>query len=127
MRRTLSPIIVLVASLGLASCSSPNTASADGDDQNVLTAENIREFAATNGGATALDLVRRHRSFWLRVPATPTVYQGTVVLGGPEALDRLGLSQVQRLEFLDPRVARNRYGVQNHPVGGGGAILVTLG
>ncbi len=131
MRRYRTALLALAATFSLAACSAPSETAAEERDDDALTSEDIAAFAATNGGATAYDLVNQRRRFWLTTRRagdsdTPVVYNGPNRLGTAEALRRIDLAQIERIEYLNPRVARNRYGVGNHPIGAGGAILVSL-
>lgn len=131
MRRALALLPLLV----LAACSASGGAS-DGDasvggDPNLLTQFEIEAFAETGAGQTAYDLVVQRRRQWLTSRAlgnddgqTLSVYDGPNRLGDADALRRLDLAAVGRLEYLEPRIARNRYGVMA-PVARG-AIVVTF-
>jgi hypothetical protein len=80
---------------------------------------------------TAYEAVHRHRPQWLRTRSSPTptnpnispamVYLDGVRLGDVFELRQIGAQVVERMEYLTPSEATNRFGT-NHT---GGAILVT--
>lgn len=93
----------------------------------VLTAEEIAEAPVT----TAYEAVSRYRPQWLRTrssptptnpnPSPPVVYLDGVRLGGLSELERISAGVVERMEYLYPNDATNRFGTGHT----GGAILVT--
>ena len=132
MRRHRTVLFALATALSVTACSAPSGTAAGEGSENVLTSADIAAFAATDAGATAYDLVNQRRRLWLVTRGAegsvqaPSVYDGANRLGDADALRRINLAQLEQIEYLDPRVARNRYGVQNHPVGSGGAIIVSF-
>ncbi len=93
----------------------------------VLTADEIGE-AAVN---TAYEAVQLTRPRWLTrrssptmgnpAPTPPVVYLDGIRIGDISELERLRAEVVERMEYLSPSDATNRFGT-NHT---GGAILVT--
>ena len=92
----------------------------------IITAEEI----AGTSAITAADAIRQLRPQWLNMRGAPSTSSPT---GEPAViyvdrmredsgtLQRLRASDIQRMEYLSPTDASNRFGT-NH---GGGAILVT--
>jgi hypothetical protein len=82
------------------------------------------------GLKNALDAVRTLRGSWLRPSralssvndATPVVavYRDGTLVGGPDALDDIGVDTIVTIQFLSPREAVQRFGGDIS----GGAILV---
>jgi len=93
----------------------------------VLTADEIGEVAAF----TAYEAVQLTRPQWLRPrssptmgnprPLSPVIYLDGIRVRNIDELRRLRANVVERMEYLSPNDATNRFGT-NH---GGGAILVT--
>lgn len=94
---------------------------------NVLTADEIADLPVT----TALEAVERARPQWLRTrssptfespePAYPVLYLDGVRMGGVSELRTVDSDSVERMEYLHPSDATNRFGTDHT----GGAILVT--
>lgn len=109
----------------LAACSSTGGSSGPRRDPNLITAEELSEYATLS----ALDVVRRLRPRWLtgRGQGTggmnrPQVIQDGARLGDPDnALRSIAVSDLEELRFLSASDATMRYGT-NFP---GGAIVVT--
>ena len=93
----------------------------------VLTADEIDEVAVT----TAYEAVERYRPQWLYTRASPTrynldtsppvLYLDGIRLDNFRELERIRAEVVERMEYLSPSDATNRFGT-NHS---GGAILIT--
>lgn len=92
-----------------------------------LTAEEIGELVVT----TAYEAVEQARPQWLRSrsspsmanpdPMPPVLYVDGLRFSDVDELRRIRADTIERMEFLSPTDATNRFGT-NH---GGGAILVT--
>ena len=93
----------------------------------VLTADEIAEVVVV----TAFDAVQQYRLHWLRSRASPTflnpdgsppvLYLDGIRLDDISELGRIRADVVERMEYLSPSEATNRYGTNHN----GGAILVT--
>lgn len=122
---TLSFIIAFGLATALAACSSTGGPSGPRRDPNLITAEELSEYATLS----ALDVIRRLRPRWLtgRGQGTggmnrPQVIQDGARLGDPEnALRSIAVSDIESLRYLNASDATMRYGT-NYP---GGAIVVT--
>ena len=122
---TLSFIIAFGLATAVAACSSTGGSSGPRRDPNLITAEELSEYATLS----ALDVVRRLRPRWLtgRGQGTggmnrPQVMQDGARLGDPEnALRAISVSDVESIRYLNASDATMRYGT-NFP---GGAIIVT--
>jgi len=93
-------------------------------DRDVITAEEIAASDASN----ALQLVQRLRPSFLQTRGqwangqTPIiVYVNTVKMSDPSALERIPVSEVKEIRYLNGRDATQRYGMGHEA----GAIIVT--
>ncbi|MDE2805213.1 MAG: TonB-dependent receptor plug domain-containing protein [Gemmatimonadota bacterium] len=122
---TLSFIIAFGLATALAACSSTGGPSGPRRDPNLITAEELSEYATLS----ALDVIRRLRPRWLTGRGQgsggmnrPQVIQDGARLGDPEnALRSIAVSDIESLRYLNASDATMRYGT-NYP---GGAIVVT--
>lgn len=93
----------------------------------VLTADEIAEMVVT----TAYDAVQQYRTHWLHSRAAPTfsnpnasppvLYLDGIRMDDISELGRIRADVVERMEYLSPSEATNRFGTNHN----GGAILVT--
>lgn len=124
-KMVLSFVFAFGLATALAACSSTGGSSGPRRDPNLITAEELSEYATLS----ALDVVRRLRPRWLtgRGQGTggmnrPQVIQDGARLGDPDnALRSIAVSDLEELRFLSASDATMRYGT-NFP---GGAIVVT--
>jgi hypothetical protein len=110
----------------LASCAT-TSAAGSGRSARVLTAEEIAEVPAQS----AYQVVEMLRPQWLHMRSSPTwgspegaqpmVYVDGIRAGDLGELLRIVPSVVERMEYLSPSDATNRFGTDHM----GGAILVT--
>lgn len=119
-------LFFLPLALGLLAC---GTAQGSGPTRSsaVLTGDEIAEVAVN----TAYEAVQMTRPQWLHrrsapttgspQPVPPVVYLDGLRVGNVEELRRIRAVVVERMQFLSPSDATNRFGT-NHT---GGAILVT--
>jgi len=122
---TLSFIIAFGLATAVAACSSTGGPSGPRRDPNLITFEELEEYATLS----ALDVVRRLRPRWLTGRGQgsggmnrPQVIQDGARLGDPEnALRSMAVSDIQSIAYLNASDATMRYGT-NYP---GGAIIVT--
>lgn len=122
---TLSFIIAFGLATAVAACSSTGGATGPRRDPNLITAEELTEYATLS----ALDVVRRLRPRWLTGRGQgsggmnrPQVLQDGARLGDPEnALRSIAVSDIESIRYLNASDATMRYGT-NFP---GGAIVVT--
>jgi len=123
---TLSFIIAFGLATAVAACSSTGgTSSGPRRDPNLITAEELSEYATLS----ALDVVRRLRPRWLTGRGQgsggmnrPQVLQDGARLGDPDnALRSIAVSDIESIRYLSASDATMRYGT-NFP---GGAIVVT--
>ena len=124
-KMVLSFVFAFGLATALAACSSTGGPSGPRRDPNLITAEELSEYATLS----ALDVVRRLRPRWLtgRGQGTggmnrPQVIQDGARLGDPDnALRSIAVSDLEELRFLSASDATMRYGT-NYP---GGAIVIT--
>ncbi len=122
---TLSFIIAFGLAMAVAACSSTGGTSGPRRDPNLITAEELTEYATLS----ALDVVRRLRPRWLTGRGQgsggmnrPQVLQDGARLGDPDnALRSIAVSDIESIRYLNASDATMRYGT-NFP---GGAIVVT--
>ncbi|MCY3548509.1 MAG: Plug domain-containing protein [Gemmatimonadetes bacterium] len=122
---TLSFIIAFGLATAVAACSSTGGPSGPRRDPNLITAEELSEYATLS----ALDVVRRLRPRWLTGRGQgsggmnrPQVLQDGTRLGDPDnALRSIAVSDIESIRYLSASDATMRYGT-NFP---GGAIVVT--
>jgi len=122
---TLSFIIAFGLATAVAACSSTGGTSGPRRDPNLITAEELTEYATLS----ALDVVRRLRPRWLTGRGQgsggmnrPQVLQDGARLGDPDnALRSIAVSDIESIRYLNASDATMRYGT-NFP---GGAIVVT--
>lgn len=122
---TLSFIIAFGVVTALAACSSTGGPSGPRRDPNLITAEELTEYATLS----ALDVVRRLRPRWLTGRGQgsaganrPQVLHDGARLGDPDnALRSIAVSDIESIRYLNASDATMRYGT-NFP---GGAIVVT--
>lgn len=125
-RLLLLPLTLMVFACSTTGSTGPRRSS------NVLLADEIAGVAAL----TAYEAVQQTRTQWLRMrglragqtptmgganPALPVVYLDGTRIGDVDELRRIRSEVVERMEFLSPSDATNRFGT-NHD---SGAILVT--
>lgn len=120
-RVLLVPIILFLLACATTEGTGP------GRSSRVLTADEIAEVAVD----TAYEVVQFARPQWLTVRSSPTmrnprpaslvVYLDGLRFGDLGDLRQIRAVVVERMEYLSPTDATNRFGT-NH---GGGAILVT--
>jgi hypothetical protein len=118
---------VYVAMLVLLGCSSAGAGAARGSSTVITRAE-----LNTLDLSTAYDAVQRLRPHFLRgrgstsirdpQPVLPVVYIAGVKQGGPEALQRVRVSEVEEIRYIGASDATTRYGTGHT----GGAIEVVL-
>jgi hypothetical protein len=111
----------------LAACSSTGAAPGRGSS-NVITRTELNTLDLS----TAYDAVQRLRPHFLRGrgstsirdpnPVLPVVYIAGVKQGGPEALHRVRVSEVEEIRYIGASDATTRYGTGHT----GGAIEVVL-
>lgn len=124
-KMVLSFMFAFGLATALAACSSTGGSSGPRRDPNLITAEELSEYATLS----ALDVVRRLRPRWLTGRGQgsggmnrPQVIQDGARLGDPDnALRSIAVSDLEELRFLSASDATMRYGT-NFP---GGAIVVT--
>jgi hypothetical protein len=119
-------VMLLVAALAIGCASSSNRTSAgkSARDTYHITAEELTGTHHQN----AYDLIRAKRPQWLQRRGTSAmrsageavVYVDGTRTGGPEALRRIMVNDIQEAEYLNASEAMSRYGL-NHT---GGAILL---
>lgn len=119
-------VLLLPLALILVSCTATQ-GSGPRRSARVLTADEIAEVAVL----TAYQAVEQLRPQWLHTRASPTfgspgatppaLYLDGVRLDDFRELERMRADVVERMEYLSPSDATNRYGT-NHM---GGAILIT--
>ena len=122
---TLSFIIAFGLATAVAACSSTGGTAGPRRDPNLITAEELTEYATLS----ALDVVRRLRPRWLTGRGQgsggmnrPQVLQDGARLGDPDnALRSIAVSDIESIRYLNASDATMRYGT-NFP---GGAIVVT--
>jgi hypothetical protein len=126
MPRVFKLLPLLVLPLLLPSCATTGGGGSGGSTR-VLTAEQIADLPVM----TAYEAVQRVRPQWLRTRSSPTmanprpalavVYLDGVRTGDATELRRIRAREVERMEYLTPSDATNRFGTGHQ----GGAILVT--
>lgn len=120
-------VLLLPLALGLLACAATQGGTGPRRSASVLTADEIVEAGVT----TAYQAVELLRPQWLTTRASPTranmntappmLYLDGIRLNDFRELQRIRASEVERMEFLRPSDATNRFGT-NHD---GGAILIT--
>lgn len=121
----VSAALVVCATL-LTGCATTESGSGSGD-LSVVTAE---EIEAAGSYSTAYEVVQRLRPQWLRTRGrSNTGFEVSIKLyvdgsrfGASEDLTQINATNIERMEYLRPSQASDRYGM-NHDQG---AILVEL-
>ena len=123
----LQRAVVYLTTLVLLACSSGGARTARGSSNLITRAE-----LNTLDLSTAYDAVQRLRPHFLRGrgstsirdpnPVLPVVYIAGVKQGGPEALQRVRVSEVSEIRYIGASDATTRYGTGHT----GGAIEVIL-
>jgi hypothetical protein len=139
-RRLFLAVALWVSPLGFAGCAAGGGGAGGGGDPDLLTAENLAPYMASD----TYTVIRRLRGNWLRTRATGTmtdmrtgqanpnlgandesqikVYvDGSLRIEGVESLKSLPVEDVLEIRRLNARDATMQYGTDH----GAGAILVT--
>jgi hypothetical protein len=110
-RRLVLAILTVLAASSACTPAHPRSIETAAGSRNSLEAAEIQTVSAAN----LYDVVARLRPQWLRTPerrsfglATEVVvYQDQMLLGGPEALRRIGAESAYSIRFLDGSTASN--------------------
>lgn len=121
-RLVLIPLILVLAACAATPGGGPRRSA------RVLLAEEIAEAGVVT---TAAEAIRQLRPQWLNTRSTPTmtnpdgsppvVYVDGLRADGIRELERIRATQVERMQYLSPSDATNRFGTDHI----GGAILIT--
>ncbi len=123
MRRTRRTLAA-GAILWLAACATTTSLAGGGDQMTITSAELRAETASRN----VADVVRQRRPQWLTARGATdqsgggeiVVYLDRVALGGPAALQNVGIETVESVQFLRGPEATSRFGTGHTK----GAILL---
>ena len=117
MKQTLLRLPTMVLALLLAACVSGSGGSSSGNSS-LLSAEDLSEVA----NLSAYDAIQRLRPQWLQVrannPPPQVIMNGSPMVGGPEMLRTVQVSDLTSIRYRNGRDATTRYGTGY----GGGAI-----
>ncbi len=120
-------VLLLPLATILLACAATQGTGGPRRSSRVLTADEIAEVAVT----TAYEALERYRPQWLRSRASPTfnnpnasppvLYLDGIRLDDISELGGIRADVVERMEYLSPSDATNRFGTNHN----GGAILIT--
>ncbi|MFQ5639397.1 MAG: hypothetical protein ACE5IR_15540 [bacterium] len=118
-------VITLLCTLGMLACSTTQGTHVKKSrySRNHIHSEEIK----VSMGATAYDLIRNSRSYWLRgrginSPSVPVVYVNGVREGDLYVLSSIGTAHVEKIQFFNSAEAFIRFG----PDCPAGVISVTI-